>query len=331
MKRFMLYLVLLSGVFCSCKKEHFSNNVQKTYKVQFNISGFTQTTIGSNAAKKPVTLALNTDTSVAAYSSITAIVYAVYDSNGNQVRLIKQDSSSANFGTISDNLPTGNYTVLLAGGGNNLTLYNSVYSANQIGPFSSTDITYFSFVSYLGNLTPWGSHLLPWKDTFFKMFPLTISNSNLNQTVALSRIVGQLEVNINDALPANAKTFIIKINKEIFAYSASKTTPDPQTAYVLADTAAIPASAIGTNSFKIYSLIGNTNSLFNVTISCYDASNLLIQQATVDSVNCIANERTILSGNLFGSSDSFTMSLNAAWNPTTINVPFSRVTNKARN
>jgi hypothetical protein len=66
----------------------------------------------------------------------------------------------------------------------------------------------------------------------------------------------------------------------------------------------------------------NTITPFDATITCYDASNKPLGQATVTNITLQVNTQTILSGNLFGSNTGFTTTLNHNWDPTTINVPF---------
>lgn len=298
MKKKLLYGIILSVLLFSCKKDHNSGTAKKTYSVKFNVSDFIQT-IGNAPSKKEVNKIKTNATTIPISNYLTQLYYYVFDSNGEIIHSLTQDSSTTNFGNIADNLPEGTYTIVIAAGKSGLSFQTNPPLLSQ------------TKLSYPG----------PWKDTFLKKFQITVSDGGVNQVVKLDRIVGQLEVNILDALPATAKSISIKISPESSGYSVGTSTPYTSGVDVTTTTD-IPASAAGTTNYKTYCIVANTITPFTVSITCYDASKKVLGSAEVTNVTCQPNTKTILSGNLAGGNVVFKISLNSAWDPTTIQIPF---------
>ncbi|MFC0517507.1 FimB/Mfa2 family fimbrial subunit [Mucilaginibacter angelicae] len=301
MKKYLSLLFLMCFFTFACKKKHdpVPDPVQKVYKANFNLTGFTQSiagvsngkqhvnSVGTNAAPVPVT----TD-----YFKV--IKYLVYDANGNLFHSLTIDSTASNFGNISDNLPAGTYTIGIAAGQAGLT-YNK--DLNNV----------FYYASSMGSSLPWG-------DTFFNKSQLTVSG-DVTRDVTLSRIVGQLEINIEDAIPAVAKSIDITIKNEYSYYSFANELPNSGSPEAF--TTIIPEASKGKTNFKINKIIANTVAPFVVTITCYDANQKNIGQgAVINNVTCQKNTRTILSGKLFNglSNNTFIINLNNNWDPTPI-------------
>jgi len=296
MKKALLYSLMVFFLLFSCSK---SNNVtlthlppsSKKYAVTLNVSGFTIIKNAGSVTKKQVDgLKTNALTDTSSNDTLNVLYYAVYDSTGILVNKITQKNTDANFGAIIDNLPAGTYSVALVAGKTGLS-YGTGTSINAANFYYSDNYV--------------------WHDTFFKTFSLTVSGGNVDQNVTLERFVGQLEVNINDAIPSNVATIVVNEAGEWDEYRLI----GPQGPNGISITTTIPTSAIGTTNFQIYSIVANTATAMNVVISCYDASNNLIGSTTVPGVTFIANTRTILSGDLFGGNTTFQISLNDTWNP----------------
>lgn len=293
---FFLYLAILSLCFFSCKKQHSSNGgvtpPAKTYKV--NIS----TSADADLATKATGSKLKTNSATINVSDyLTMLYFWVFDSTGKQVAFLQQDSTAANFGQISENLTSGTYTIQIAAGKSNLGYENN--------PGLSID--------YNGGNGVWG-------DTFFGSTQLTV-NGDVNQNITLNRIVGQLQVVINDVLPANAAKIGIKVIGELKFYKVATATPNTVAdAYTVITT--IPAEAKGhTNYMPPPIEIVNTVSPLEITVSCYDASDNLLASASVNDVSFQVNRKTILSGQIFGADNGFTIKVNP-WAPP-INIPFN--------
>ncbi|QEM11981.1 hypothetical protein [Mucilaginibacter rubeus] len=303
------YLPLLLGVYFfafSCKKDHHpgTDPDAKEYDVKFGLNGFTQS-ITTMAGKKTQTNGLQTNATPTPVTAdyLKVVRYLVfgpgdYSEEGPIFHSIVIDSTASNFGVISDRLPAGTYTVVVAAGKAGLQFSNS--NPKQI--YYTKDVSYQPF----------------WKDTFFDKFQLTVSG-DINQDVTLSRIVAQLQINIEDAIPANAKTIIVNISDESRQYLIGTEKSGQMSSMTL--TIVIPDAAKGKPNFKITSLMGNTSTPFAVKITCYDANqNAVGSGVTVPNVTCQKNTKTILSGKLFnyGTTDPFTIGINNDWDPTPV-------------
>jgi len=307
MKKAILYFAMATLFLFSCKKDHSGSNdkpAQKLYQVNFNLSGFTETISNSTNNK----LKVNSLKTSAITDYLKVLYYFVFDTGGKLVHSLTQDSTAANFGAISDNLPLGTYTVVIATGQKGLSVENDAYGST-ITKISDTYLYYGPSVTS------------PWKDTFFNKFQLTVSGTNVNQSVSGSRLVGQLEVNIEDAIPATASKMEITVTSESHQYYISTELAHSFDPYVI--TTPIPNAIKGTTNYKLDNILLNTYTPFTVKIVCYDASSKALGTALVTNVTCEKNKKTILSGELFGSSNTFNITLNSAWDPTPIVVPFS--------
>ncbi|MEO6631643.1 MAG: FimB/Mfa2 family fimbrial subunit [Mucilaginibacter sp.] len=304
MKRSLLYSIVVVLFLFSCKKEHSkpkTNPDGKAYPINLNLSGFGETV--TNAVNGTVrTNGLQTHSgTITDYLKI--LYYYVCDTNGKIVHFITQDSTSANFGQISDNLPSGTYTVIILAGQTGL----STHTIDIVGNEQLDD----NYISYNGQ----------WKDTFFNKFQLVVSGAPINQNITASRLVGQLEVNITDAIPATAEKMEITITPEDYDFKFGPALPSNPKPVVITTT--IPAAAKGTTNYKVNNIVLNTTSSFTVKIVCYGPSLSTLGTALVTNVQCEKNRRTILSGKLFGSQNDFNVTLNTTWDPTVITIPFS--------
>lgn len=302
MKKVILYCVTLTLFVVSCKKEHKTPTPTpdtKKYQVAFNVS--TPANATSHSVNNPHVNSIVAN-AVGDLSAIDNLYYAAYDSDGNLVSNIYQTSDFANFGQISDSLPSGTYTIVIVGG---KTGINFSYGGN------ATKLNTAVIAGY-GTTSP----PLPWNDTFFKKFSVTVSGSSISQDVTLSRIVGQLTVDIQDALPANASKLIVSISKEYTNYTFAGATPSHLITGAYVQTITLPASALGTTDYEMSTIMINTITPFDVQISCVDANNTFLGQVTVTGVTLSPNTQTILSGKLFGTDNGFSFSLNEGWNPT---------------
>jgi len=292
----------------SCRKERgpvtgFKGQSAKRHAVTINVNNF-KLTHGSFALRhKSSTLASgDTITNIASY--VDRLAYVVLDSAFNPVKMISQDSTSANMGTVTDSLAAGTYFICMVAGKNGLAL---TPSAALLGG------TY----DYAGK---------GWQDTFWAQFQLIVGDHDISRAVTLNRVVGKLEVQLLDNVPANADSLFITVNGD----ALQKTLLD-SAFFFGSDTVTfkvgIPASAKGKPNFTVDRLVGVISQQFSVTLTCKDAGGNIIASATGNSVTCFANERTILSGNLFngaggGPSQSFAVKADTAWNSTPNQINF---------
>lgn len=309
MRKILLLAVFPALFLFSCKKEHSTQlkPEQKMYKVTLDMaSGFKQTIQSLKTAKQQAnSLQMDTaTTNIAAYAPV--IVLNIFNSSGRVIRQLTQKADSVtNFGVIVDSLATGTYTVIAAAGQKNLVMHDSDEAEGKYGVFYSPSNNVSGFIP-----------VQPWQDTFIDNFSLTINNGPVNQTVPLTRADGKLEIDFNDVIPANASRLDIEVDKDNFVYLA----PSGQLGHL--DTVTyhlpIPAAAKGTNTYKVSEIVLNTTTPFTVIITGYDSSNNVIASHTVTNVTCTANQRTILTGNFAGGTQSnngtqFTVNIDPNW------------------
>lgn len=301
MKKILLFFLVISASFFSCKKDGSgtTNPSQKTLKVNFKVAGFSQQL--TDASKQRQVNSIKTDATSNLTSAFSFFHYFAFDAKGVRVSHIDQDSSYADFGNISDNLPAGTYKFLFVGGQSGMNMVYNGYSG-------------------YGSIEGYGGSYLPWKDTFYQSFDLTVTSGEVNQSVTLKRIFAQLSINLLDKIPANASKITLTASAEYENYFfevGNSGTPQPYTATYI-----VPASAIGTANFKRTILLSNTTTPFTATITCYDASGKIIGQAIINNITLQANTQTILSGNLFATSTNFAIGLNQDWSSGPISIQF---------
>ncbi|MEO6976914.1 MAG: hypothetical protein ABI113_01005, partial [Mucilaginibacter sp.] len=253
MKKFLFGLMSVCTMLLSCKKDHSKADSNATHKVVFNV-GFSQST----AAFKTNNLNLNTLKSNSVDTALTnhigVLYFAVYNSSGNSVHIIKQLSTDASFGSFSDNLPNGTYTLVVAGGGGSLVFVSR--TGDQPGNLD-TDVLSYGF-EFLDEPT-WA---LFNSDTFYKKTTFTVTSADASKNISLDRITSKLVVNIEDALPSNAKTMFLQAFPPVsFDISTGAPSPDPEMYHdhsvvpLLSLVKPITAGEIGTTNYKMSTIV----------------------------------------------------------------------------
>jgi hypothetical protein len=307
----VIFSLLIIGLFfSSCKKNNSEQTppANKLYKVTFQLGQFTQTFTTFQVGSKGITTVTQKSTVRASsnvpLTSLIGILYCyVYDSTGKFLMSTKQDSTQATFGQVSLNLAPGNYKVVFAGGKSNLT-YTST------GNISTDQLT------HSGVLT----------DTFFKEMDITVSAANSEQGVTMDRIVGQVEINVEDQIPANVNYFLIRIASDLTNFSVGSQTPNTSASkdyYSKTLTTATRAP-----NYKMSFLMLNTTTPFRLEILGWHAQGDLsaLEDIFINNVTAAANSTTIVTGSLFGGgtdvSGGFNIVVDPGWDPTTINQSF---------
>ncbi len=146
MKNIIYFAMIISLLLFSCKKEHKSTNDGTLHNVTFTVKGFTQTTTPFNVTgnKHIITDAIKSD-ATDTLGGKTYIEYSVYDASGNYIHSITESSDQSNYGTITDNLTAGNYTVNIAAYPSIADFqadYNPYYITGNANPLNSAVIAY---------------------------------------------------------------------------------------------------------------------------------------------------------------------------------------------
>jgi len=296
MRKILLLSAVAAMLLFSCKKEHSGTSTSpmgKKYQVTFNVTNFAQKQT-SFAVRYGANNLSDTLSNLNSYFDV--LYYVVYNQPyPASPKVVTQDSTMSNMGMLTDSLAPGTYDVIIIAGKKGLTIDPTLL-------YKSGDATF----GYGGK----------WQDAFFYQTNLTVSSGNMSQEVTLHRIVGKLELQITDNIPATADSISMTINPELTnKYLQTGLNDAGSTSAIVTFSEAIPASAKGNPNFIMDRIIGNNYESFTVTITCKNASNTVLGTTTVNGVTCIANEKTILSGKLFGSNNtqSFTAKIDTTW------------------
>jgi hypothetical protein len=301
----------------SCKKDHSKDVVpgNSVHKIGFNITFSSQTApFRTNLRVKTNALVTN---SLA--DSVKVIYYAVYDSVGNIVHTIKQLSTDAVFGSYTDNLHAGKYTIIVAAGQTGFTIGNPT-PGGTVGKLS-TDVLYYTSSNFFS------------KDSFYKELALTVTNTDSNNNVTLDRITSELTVNVTDQIPLGTKYLTLIITSgaagsfKVGTGIASLAGPGFIARYV--DT--LKASDIGTKNYQASFIFLPLSSTITVQLTAENQPDggpapivvNLVGQKVISGITCAPNTQTVISGELFGGngltgSGGFTSTLDTAWSSTTI-------------
>ncbi|SFO53276.1 Fimbrillin-A associated anchor protein Mfa1 and Mfa2 [Chitinophaga sp. YR627] len=286
MKKFsfapLLALVLLSCSKDALVKENTTLSQEKKQSVQLNLTGFIQEhsnmRVAGNAAGRAADLV-----------KISDIYYAVYDNSGNKVHDLHQDTinQQGNFGTISDSLAPGHYTIVLLAGDQPLITHAVGSSGNISEHIVSHQIM--------------GAGALPIGQIFYKKLSLDVTADNTPQPleVSLDRIVGKLVVEVLDALPANGPHgslgFSVTPVMPFFSLASGQVRePDPIWQY--------NGTRTSQTTFEDYFF--GSGYEFSITIYYVDKNTGEDKQKTIEHITVAANKKTIVKGYLYGAPES---------------------------
>ena len=309
MKKTLLLLAIAAIFISSCKKDNSAAKpAGKKYKVTFNVTNFLSKQ--SAFALKRHAGPSSADALPSLNTYFDVLYYVVWNTEKSAIEEVVQDSTMSNMGTITDALPAGDYRISIVAGKNGLVIDDNFFGNNDFG--------------YGGN---------SWQDTFWTSFQLTVGSSDISQAVTLNRVVGKLEVTLLDNIPANAANITISTAQEASGLDLWQgyffTDPTENVSF----TVAIPDSAKGKPNFTIDRLIGNCgdnplhSGLSPLNIVCTAADNSVIASTTVQNVYCYANQKTIVSGDLFSalasSPQSFIVQVDTTWSSGITQIGFS--------
>lgn len=296
MKKILLLFAVVLICF-SCKKlddAGENETEQKKYPVTFTIADFTQevTPLSINGTAK----ALNaTDGDLKNYA--TDLMYSVYDAqSGTWIHDIKQVSANADFGKITDNLTAGTYDVFICA-------YKG-YIDFPVGRPYYADL--FSLQP-----PPSGTTTPCWDDTFVKRLRITVAATELNETVKLDRMVGGLEVNVEDAIPSNAARLeLINYYEATLLYVSG--------VGQVGGGGGVKKSFdltgdVGQRGKKYFMFIGGTKLLTEIGIIAYDKNDKVLVQKRIQNVRFYENQKTKLTGSLFNYTSGFNITVNPDW------------------
>lgn len=218
-------------------------------------------------------------------AKLSDLYYVVYSSDGTKLNYVHQDTinQQATFGTIKDSLAPGVYTVALFASEQPLYMENVLNGANISNHTIASQIT--------------GIGVLPLGQIFYKKFQVEVKLSGNPQSmdVDLDRIVGKLQIELFDALKQNTTNGDLSMQihplAPFFSVSTSKALP-PE------DYWQYWGRRTSQTTFEDY-FIGSDHE-FTVTIYYKDKNTGEDLVKTIEHVKCIANQKTIIRGYLYG-------------------------------
>ncbi|MDB5137934.1 MAG: hypothetical protein JWP37_4537 [Mucilaginibacter sp.] len=337
MKKILLGLISVCTIIFSCKKEHKvqpGEGQQVTHKVGFQISFSQQTAqFQTNSLKEVNSVKNNALATSSLIDSVDVIYYAVYDSVGNNIHIIKQNSSDAGFGSYNDNLHAGKYTIVVAAGKTGMILGPTTYGMG-VSKLSTDIITYgYSYNSNTGVHT-YNPFI---EDAFYKKVTLTVTNTDSNNSITLDRITAQVVVKISDQIPAGVKYIGLIVNAgatDLFLVGTGAPVAGGGAPPVI-DT--LKPADIGTKNHQVSILFLPLSSTVSVQIYAKNSPDNLnipgpyvvntVAQKNISGVTAQANTQTILTGYLFGGNGisnpgGFNSTIDTAWNITPITKTF---------
>lgn len=166
---------------------------------------------------------------------------------------------------------------------------------------------------------------LPWSDCFAGQQTFTVGNSDITVNFQLNRIVADLKVIIQDKLPTNLDHITLAFSKSYWRYNLITMQTDTATDPLLNKRSydyAVADTSVGKPNFMIDFLTINTIAPFTLTISAYDKSKNLIASKVITNIKLTTNQKTILTGTLFGgttnSNPGYNASADTTWGATTV-------------
>ena len=363
MKKILIAIAAISLLAASCKKDAPTQtgrdkaadnaNNGKKYKVTYTIDGFSQTTepislkASARSAKKIKTAAVDT-----LAQAVTQYYYIVYNSAGNEIKRIKRyiglpvmdyyhedgvyystpvplgleyRPTTDPYNVITDSLAAGTYTIVVIGSDDDMGVNNHNTSWSDFENIAYTPLAQAKVYQNQGlDVRPLSQVI------YFGKTTITVGSGDSAQGLTINRVVGQVEVNIEDALPANVSSIsIAAIGNHAAFFFNSETSGEPgfindEVTYNFI-TRQVTAADIGTTNFKVAGYIMNITTPITIVVKAFDSQQNLITFKRIDNVQFNKNKRTILSGHLFtpnnASPQQFNIYLNQAWNAD-VNIDF---------
>jgi hypothetical protein len=311
MKKILIILLGLFAGLISCKKEHSApsakheENSAEKYPVSFAVAPFdvqTGTLSVQSAAKK--TSALKDNFKYLYY-------YVTKQSDSLKIiKTIKQKSTDANFGMVTDTLRAGKYNIFIIGA-----------ARSDVLVFTGNETLYFPglFLAYEGQNFHRPSTSIG--DNFYKKIKVTVSKQS-NQDVKLDRVVGRVNVKITDAIPAGVSKIVVNFNAVpdiLDLYTGVEAVTNYNNSDVTI-TYNVKPGDVGKKGLTIGDYFWG--GYLWIDVNYYDSNgNLVDRKVPTGSWGVEPNTVVTFSGKLFNISTVFNIGVNSDWGPQ-INQPF---------
>ncbi|MEX6686622.1 hypothetical protein QTN47_03910 [Danxiaibacter flavus] len=282
MLRIFVYSLLGYVIAAGCKKD-LANTVaqdnyqgqEKVYQVSYSMKGFGITDKSSLTNKE-----------TAANDYLDYLFYGAYDSTGKLVRKIEQAKrAGTEFGTISNSLKSGNYTIVLAA--------------------TKDSILYTSGVDQLNTLQLSGQ--FP-QDIFYKKFSLNIADRDTSfDNIRLDRLTGLLEIVLTDTVTyTNISMLVTSIDNSPGFYNVAGDSLTGTIATYHEYHSLLFGSQDPSTFFDGF--YWGTNQPLTLKIIALDWSRHFYMQRIIQNVHIYPNKKTVLTGNFMSGTETSTAS-----------------------
>lgn len=283
-----VFPLLLTTLFLACKKDNNNGDGApvdntKKYAVKFDASGFSRevSDFGRSTAANTQRDSLK--------HHVSDFHYLVYDFQGNEISYKNQIASKdTSFGFITDSLGMGTYTVVMAAG--ETTIKVGTYYIGE--PHNPMKLTFANINYMIGDLE--GAEV---QASFFKKFPITINGDSIVSDIELKRIVGKVEVVLEDVNASQNIQVLIEKEAVSFKFETEKCSEvinwDQR-----GDGHPLPFTRLSANHFERYVL--NDVEPFKIFIRSIasDGHTILAERIIKDVMN-VPNKKIKLTGKLF--------------------------------
>ena len=221
----------------------------------------------------------STRASEAASAVVTRLNFAIYDMSGLRLKQVNQQSSAADFGKASFQLPEGDYMVVVVG-------HSSNGNPTMTNPYK------IQFTNTQG-----------FTDTFLYYDEVTIGEEGVDLQVSLDRIVSLCRFVVTDDFPADVK-------KMRFYYTGGSGAFDATTglgSVASKQTVTVDVTS-GQKQFDLYTFLHEASDNIALKVTALDASGNVLYEREFD-VPMQQNHITWLSGAFFNGSGSSSTSI----------------------
>jgi|GEM_PF-2278396 len=322
----LLFLLGCAVLISACKKNAEpdtptgqNTKYPTTFKVaDFTFNNITIPTTGSNSV-------------VPLQEVFTNLYFLIFDSNGKVISRLEQQSNGTDslfritsnarklvttkftYGTITDSLVVGKYTLVAVGGRYRLMFNPDVYPAPGTDLFPATDLLQTGINFGEAGMT---------ESTYVYKGEFQVRESASEHRITLDRIGGLLEIKIEDAMPSNTYTIAANITTEFANYNLGGSLPwkgGTGTSFI-----ADPIDWRGIAGFTMSKYMLNTVIPFEVELVAIQKGGNQIARKKISPVFIETNKKTILSGKLFDgmAASGFNVSIDKSWMPNTTVVKF---------
>ncbi|WP_436491384.1 FimB/Mfa2 family fimbrial subunit [Chitinophaga sp. ARDCPP14] len=304
MKKKWLIALSLSVLFYACSKDN-TNERPDTRQVQIpfkvSVAEFikkVQQLPSASGRMAPSSIFAKDST---LNTAVSDIYFFAFKNNGDRISYIHQRSTDADFGVISDSLPSGECTIALIASSDSLIISDELRNAgiNLNADYNNNTI------------------LAAFPDIFYKKMQITVGPDTTanNFSLSLERIMASLEVNITDAPAIRADSNItVNVRSEntyFEIFSAWAYTGIPM------------QLKIPQRTQHLFSeLIMNTSEEIRIDINYPDKVTNTMLTKTIGPITLTKNTKTILTGSLYPAippvtnvNSGFSVSINSIWNP----------------